>query len=97
MVVAAVYRINERYLPNVEILLSAVAFCAFVASCLLLHFDQMDDRVLNPPTPRILTKAQAVAQSFEETEFLVDFHHDQSPSYEDLSNKKLRRGRSHRD
>lgn len=95
MAVAAVYRINERYLPNVEILLSAVAFCAFGASCLLLHFDQMDGRVLNPPTPRILTKAQAVAQSFEETEFLLDFN-DQSPRHEEPK-KKLRRGRNHRD
>lgn len=79
MAVAAVYRINERYLPNVEILLSAVACCAFIASCLLLHFDQIDGCVLNPPTPRILTRAQAVAQSFDETDFLLDFHDRRSP------------------
>lgn len=95
MAVAAMYRIDEKYLPNAQLLLSGIGFCAFVASCLMLHFDQLDDHALNPPTPKVLTKAQAVAQSFEETDFLLDFH-DHFHNQEELS-KPSRTQRSHRD
>lgn len=93
MGVAAVYRIDEKYLPNVEILLSSVSCCAFVASCLLLHFDQLDGCVLNPPTPQTLTNAQAVARSFEESDHLLDFHDHDSNVKSDKSGRK----RNHRD
>ncbi|KAF1324104.1 Major facilitator superfamily, partial [Globisporangium splendens] len=91
MGVAAVYRIDERYLPNVQILLGLVGCCAFIASCLLYRFDQMDGRVLNPPTPRILTKAQAVARSFDESDYLLDFHDYREPK--EVARTKSARGK----
>lgn len=95
MALAVMYRIDERYLPNAPLLLSVVGFCAFVASCLMLHFDDLDGHVLNPPTPKILTKAQAVARSFDETDFLLDFYDDRHHAQEELSLPSRPR-RSHR-
>lgn len=54
VVITVVYRIRERYLPNVEFLLCAIAAIGLLGSCGLLYYDQQGGgSVLIPPTPKL--------------------------------------------